>query len=123
MCRLPPDEVAALRVANARLHQVIEAKDTEVLVLREQLEVLRAEVADFAATPQRLAMLQRDLLVPLELMALGGCAELANRAGAISYLRSQLPLPGPRTAGRAHRHSDRPHRSYPRSAATGCTFA
>jgi hypothetical protein len=36
-------------VANARLRQVIEAKDTEVLVLREQLEVLRAEVAELQA--------------------------------------------------------------------------
>ena len=44
-----PDEAAALRVANARLRQVIEAKDTEVLVLREQLEVLRAEVAGLRA--------------------------------------------------------------------------
>jgi transposase len=44
-----PGEVAALRVANARLRQVIEAKDTEVLVLREQLEVLRAEVAELRA--------------------------------------------------------------------------
>src|ERR1035441_8266525 len=44
-----PDEVAALRVANARLRQVIEAKDTEVLVLREQLEVLQAEVAGLRA--------------------------------------------------------------------------
>jgi hypothetical protein len=44
-----PDEVAALRVANARLRQVIEAKDTEVLVLREQLEVLQAEVAELRA--------------------------------------------------------------------------
>jgi transposase len=43
------DEVAALRAANARLRQVIEAKDTEVLVLREQLEVLRAEVAELRA--------------------------------------------------------------------------
>jgi hypothetical protein len=49
MCRLPPDEVAALRVANAGLRQVIEAKGTEVLVLREQLEVLRAEVAELRA--------------------------------------------------------------------------
>jgi hypothetical protein len=44
-----PDEVAALRMANARLRQVIEAKDTEMLVLREQLEVLRAEVAELRA--------------------------------------------------------------------------
>jgi hypothetical protein len=46
-----PDEAAALRVADARLRQVIEAKDTEVLVLREQLEVLRAEVAELRARP------------------------------------------------------------------------
>jgi hypothetical protein len=38
-----------LRVANARLRQVIEAKGTEALVLREQLEVLRAEVAELRA--------------------------------------------------------------------------
>ena len=44
----------------------------------------------------RLAALQRDLLVPLELKALGGHAELSTRAGAISYLRSQLPLPAAR---------------------------
>ena len=44
-----PDEAAALRVANARPRQVIEAKDTEVLVLREQLEVLRAEAAALRA--------------------------------------------------------------------------
>ena len=41
----------------------------------------------------RLAALQRDLLVPLELKALGGNAEFSTRAGAISYLRSRLPLP------------------------------
>jgi hypothetical protein len=45
------------------------------------------------ATPQRLAALQRDLLVPLELKALGGNAEFSTRAGAVSYLRSHLPLP------------------------------
>jgi hypothetical protein len=55
---------------------------------------LAGDLADFAGTPQRLAALQRDLLVPLELKALGGHAEFSTRAGAISYLRSQLPLPG-----------------------------
>jgi hypothetical protein len=54
---------------------------------------LAGDLADFAATPQRLAALQRDLLVPLELKALGGRAEFSTRASAISYLRSQLPLP------------------------------
>jgi hypothetical protein len=29
-----PDEVAALRAANARLRQVVEAKDTEIASLR-----------------------------------------------------------------------------------------
>ena len=59
-----------------------------------QMARLAGDLADFAATPQRLAALQRDLLVPLELMALDGRAELSTRAGAVSYLRSQLPLPG-----------------------------
>jgi len=54
---------------------------------------LAGDLADLAATPQRLAALQRDLLVPLELMALGGSAEFSTRAGAVSYLRSRLPLP------------------------------
>ncbi|HXZ76387.1 MAG TPA: hypothetical protein VEH31_36715 [Streptosporangiaceae bacterium] len=61
-----------------------------------QMARLAGDLADFAATPQRLAALQRDLLVPLELMALDGSAELATRAGAVSYLRSRLPLPDAR---------------------------
>jgi hypothetical protein len=61
-----------------------------------QMAGLAGDLADFAATPQRLAALQRDLLVPLELKALGGHAELSTRAGAISYLRSRLPLPDTR---------------------------
>jgi hypothetical protein len=56
---------------------------------------LAGDLADLAATPERLADLQRDLLVPLELQALAGRAEFSTRAGAISYLRSQLPLPAP----------------------------
>jgi hypothetical protein len=56
---------------------------------------LAGDLADLAATPARLAALQRDLLVPLELEALAGRAGFATRADAISYLRSQLPLPGP----------------------------
>jgi hypothetical protein len=58
-----------------------------------QMARLAGDLADFAATPRRLAALQRDLLVPLELKALGGRAEFSTRAGAISYLRSHLPLP------------------------------
>jgi hypothetical protein len=56
---------------------------------------LAGDLAEFAATPQRLAALQRDLLVPIELMALGGRAELSTRAGVISYVRSHLPLTTP----------------------------
>jgi transposase len=48
-----PDEVAALRAANARLRLVVEAKDTEIAALRTshqaQLDVLRAQVAALAA--------------------------------------------------------------------------
>ena len=61
-----------------------------------QMARLAGDLADFAATPQRLAALQRDLLVPLELKALGGSAEFSTRAGAVSYLRSHLPLPATR---------------------------
>jgi hypothetical protein len=56
---------------------------------------LAGDLAALAATPERLAGLQRDLLVPLELQALAGRPEFSTRAGAISYLRSQLPLPVP----------------------------
>jgi hypothetical protein len=59
-----------------------------------QMARLAGDLADFAVTPQRLAALQRNLLVPLELKALGGNAEFSTRAGAVSYLRSHLPLPG-----------------------------
>ena len=48
-----PDEPAALRAANARLRRVIEAKDTEIAVLRTshqaQLDALRAQVAALSA--------------------------------------------------------------------------
>lgn len=46
---LAPDEAAALRAANARLRQVIGAKDTEIAVLREQVEALTAQVAGLRA--------------------------------------------------------------------------
>src|SRR5712691_7788070 len=44
-----PGEIAALRAANARLREVVEAKDTEVSVLRAQLEALAGEVAALRA--------------------------------------------------------------------------
>jgi hypothetical protein len=80
---------------NSRLGSVRRAWGTE-------MARLAGEVAGLAGTPGRLAALQRDLLVPLELRALAGRAGFSTRAGAISYLRSQLPLPGPQ---------DRPERS------------
>jgi transposase len=43
------DEVAALRAANARLREVIEAKDTEIGMLREQVEALAAQVSELRA--------------------------------------------------------------------------
>jgi transposase len=46
---LAPDEAAELRAANARLRQVIGAKDTEIAVLREQVEALAAQVAELRA--------------------------------------------------------------------------
>ena len=46
---LAPDEAAALHAANARLRQVIGAKDSEIAVLREQVEALTAQVAELRA--------------------------------------------------------------------------
>jgi len=43
------DEIAALRAANARLRQVVEAKDTEIGLLRQQVEALAAQVAELRA--------------------------------------------------------------------------
>jgi hypothetical protein len=67
---------------------------------------LAAAVADLTGTPEQLAVLRRDLLVPLELQALAGRAEFSTRACAISHLRNQPPLPARRTAGCAHGHDD-----------------
>ena len=57
---------------------------------------LADELAALAATSDRLAALQRDVLVPLELDVLAGGADVSTRAGVISHLRNQLPLPRPR---------------------------
>ena len=40
---------------------------------------LAGDIAAYAATPERLAVLQRDLLVPLELEMLAGRAELSTQ--------------------------------------------
>jgi len=73
---------------NSRLGSVRRAWGT-------QMARLAGDLAGLAGTPERLAALQRDLLVPLELQALAGHAGFSTRLGAISYLRSQLPLPSP----------------------------
>jgi hypothetical protein len=54
---------------------------------------LAGDIAGYAATPERLAVLQRNLLVPLELEVLAGRAEFSTRSSAVSYLRSRLPCP------------------------------
>jgi hypothetical protein len=53
---------------------------------------LAGDLASFAGTPARLAALQRDLLVPLELEGLAGRAEFSTRADAVRYLRNRLSL-------------------------------
>ena len=56
---------------------------------------LAGELTALAATSDRLATLQRDVLVPVELEVLAGRADVSTRAGVISHLRNKLPLPGP----------------------------
>lgn len=53
--------MAAQRAANARLRQVIEARDTEILMLREQIEALAAQVAELRT---RLAQSSRNSSSP-----------------------------------------------------------
>ena len=79
---------------NSRLGSVRKAWGTE-------MARLAGDLAALAATPGRLATLQCDLLVPLELEALAGRAELSTRPGAVSHLRNQLRLPP------SHRRQDR----------------
>jgi chromosome segregation ATPase len=49
-----PDEVAASRAANARLRQVIEAKDAEIAVLGVQLEAYQAQLEELRAEVEAL---------------------------------------------------------------------
>lgn len=77
---------------NSRLGSVRRAWGTEMARLAGDLA---GDLAGLAATPGRLAALQRNLLVPLELEALAGRATFSTRRGAISHLRHQLRLPGP----------------------------
>ncbi len=53
-----PDELAALRAANARLREVVEAKDIEIGALREQVGVLAGQVGALTA---RVGELERRL--------------------------------------------------------------
>ena len=55
------------------------------------------DLADFAATPQRLAALQRDLLVPLELKALGGRADSSPGQAPSATCAATSPSQAPRT--------------------------
>ena len=74
---------------NSRPEAVRRAWGTEMARLANELAAL-------AATSDWLAALQRGVLVPLELDVLAGGADVSTRAGVISQLRNQLPLPGPR---------------------------
>jgi transposase len=49
-----PDEVAALRAANARLREVIEAKDAEAAALRAQLEACQGQLEELRAEVEAL---------------------------------------------------------------------
>ncbi len=52
--RPAPDEVAALRAANARLREVIEAKDAEAAALRAQMEACQAQLEELRAEAEAL---------------------------------------------------------------------
>jgi predicted RNase H-like nuclease (RuvC/YqgF family) len=64
------DEVSGLRASNARLRQVVEAKDTEIAALRAALEAARAR-------QDELIRRQAELTRSLELRV----AELERRLG------------------------------------------
>ena len=65
------------------------------------------DLAGLAATPERLAALQRDLLVPLELQALAGRAEFPPAQVPSATCEASFPSPARRTARSAHQHDDR----------------
>jgi hypothetical protein len=60
-----PDEPAVLRAANARLRQVIEAKDTEIAALRVAQQALGTQVAELRAANERLAAAVAELTARL----------------------------------------------------------
>jgi hypothetical protein len=55
---------------------------------------LAGDIARHAGTPDALAGLQRDVLIPLELELLAGRAAFPAAADAVGYLRARLALPG-----------------------------
>jgi hypothetical protein len=54
---------------------------------------LAGELARFAGTPERLATLQSETLIPLELEVLGGRRNFPDRDALIRHLRSPMSLP------------------------------
>jgi hypothetical protein len=75
------DEVAALRVANARLWQVVEAKDTEAGILRAQLEANQAQLEELRAEMEALrARLRQNPRNSSKPPSAGGLAKPAPRS-------------------------------------------
>jgi transposase len=76
-----PDEVAALRAANARLREVIEAKDAEAVVLRVQLEACQAQLEELRAEVEALrARLRQNPLNSSQPPSSEGLAKPAPRS-------------------------------------------
>jgi|GEM_PF-3894877 len=87
------DGVTGLRAANARLRQVIQAKDTEISILRAQAETLRTEVAELRG---RLAQNSRNSSRPPSSDGLGKPAPKSLR-------KKTGRKPGRRSTGRGPR--------------------
>jgi hypothetical protein len=77
-------------LAHADLHRLADlGRNSRLGSVRRAWGTEMARLAGLAATPGRLAALQRNLLVPLELEALAGRAPFSTRRGAISHLQNQ----------------------------------
>ena len=79
--------MAALRAANARLRQVVEAKDTEIAALRAALEAAHAH-------QEELIRRQAELTVVVNLVQdpPGSTLEMGGRAGVSCLLCSTSPM-------------------------------